>query len=98
MEILASKGPLSATDICDRFDASPPAISQHLKALRDARLVRIEKRGRQRIYTIDPGGMLVLEEWAVRTRERWSERFDRLDSFLEVGKKKKYNYNYDGSK
>ena len=36
MEMLASKGQLSASDISQRFAVSPPAISQHLKVLRDA--------------------------------------------------------------
>jgi DNA-binding transcriptional ArsR family regulator len=57
IEMLASKGELSATDIYRRFDASPPAISQHLKILREAKLVRVERQGQLRIYQIDPDGM-----------------------------------------
>src|SRR5439155_909133 len=44
IELLATKGQLSATGICDNFDVSRPAISQHLKVLRKANFVRVEKR------------------------------------------------------
>ena len=50
IEMLASRGRLSATDIYDKFNASPPAISQHLKVLREVNLVQVEKQGQQRIH------------------------------------------------
>jgi DNA-binding transcriptional ArsR family regulator len=89
IEMLASNGQLSATDICDKFPVSPPAISQHLKVLREANLVRVEKRAQQRIYQINPDAMLELEEWAKRMTELWDERFDALDKILAAEKKKK---------
>lgn len=88
VEMLASRGQLSATAISDRFRTSPPAISQHLKVLREASLVRVERRGQQRIYRINPPAMLELERWAKQTRQRWNERFDALDKVLEAEKKK----------
>ena len=44
LEILSSSGELSATDIYEKFPVSPQAVSQHLKALREAKLVEMEKR------------------------------------------------------
>jgi DNA-binding transcriptional ArsR family regulator len=88
IEMLAERGALSATDISDKFDSSPPAISQHLKVLREARLVRMEKRSRQRIYRIDPSAMGEIELWVKHTTELWEQRFDRLDRVLETEKKK----------
>ena len=66
LEMLATGGRLSATDISQRFRLSPPAISQHLKVLREARLVRMEKRAQQRIYQINPEALQDFEEWARR--------------------------------
>ncbi|MFL5625764.1 MAG: ArsR/SmtB family transcription factor [Ktedonobacteraceae bacterium] len=44
LEILASSGELYATDIYEKFPVSPQAVSQHLKVLREAKLVEMEKR------------------------------------------------------
>jgi DNA-binding transcriptional ArsR family regulator len=87
IEILAKNGKLSASDICKKFPVSPPAISQHLKVLRETMLVQVEKKAQQRIYRINPDAMLNLEEWARQMRELWNERFDALDKTLEEEKK-----------
>jgi DNA-binding transcriptional ArsR family regulator len=88
IEMLAERGELSAGDIGDKFHSSPPAISQHLKVLREAKIVRMEKRSRQRIYQLDPRAMQELEQWMKRTTEMWDERFSRLDALLATEKKK----------
>ncbi len=88
MELLADSGPLSASDICNRFPVSPPAISQHLKVLREAQLVRMDKQAQQRIYRINPQAMLELEDWAKRLSQLWQERFDALEQVLAAEKKK----------
>src|SRR5271154_4229990 len=88
IEMLAQKGELSATDISDQFDSSPPAISQHLKVLREAKLVRVEKRSRQRIYQINPSAMQEIEQWAKQTTALWNQRLDKLDSLLKAQKRK----------
>jgi DNA-binding transcriptional ArsR family regulator len=80
IEMLAQKGELSVADISDKFHSSPPAISQHLKVLLEAKLVRVEKRSRQRIYQINPSAMNELEQWV--------RRFDRLDKILQAEKRK----------
>ena len=83
LEMLAGGGRLSATDISQRFRLSPPAISQHLKILREARLVRMEKRAQQRIYQINPEALQDFEAWARRMTAVWDERFDALDRVLK---------------
>ncbi len=70
VEILAS-GPLSAGDIAAHFTLSAPAISQHLKALRKARLVRVRPLAQQRIYELDPAGIGELAEWLQSIRAFW---------------------------
>jgi DNA-binding transcriptional ArsR family regulator len=88
IELLATKGRLSATDICDNFDISPPAISQHLKVLRDANFVRVEKRAQRRIYQINRDAMSELEGWVQKMTKRYDARYDALDKLLEAEKKK----------
>ncbi len=83
MEMLAVSGNLSATDIYKKFKSTPPAISQHLKVLREANLVRVEKRAQQRIYYVNPEPMKELEKWIKLFTERMEEQYSALDKVLE---------------
>ncbi len=89
LELLASKGELPATAIYERFPMSPQAISQHLKVLREARLVDMEKRAQKHLYRLNPHTLSEFETWIQNMQQRWSERFDALDVVLENEKKKK---------
>ena len=82
IEILAKQGEIAATDISDQFDISPPAVSQHLKVLREAELVNMEKRPQQRIYSLNPQGVDEMWEWLNQMRQFWNEHFDALDVLL----------------
>jgi DNA-binding transcriptional ArsR family regulator len=88
IELLARAGQLSATEISDQFPVSPQAISQHLKVLREAQLVQVEKRAQQRIYRLNPGTMLELENWTRQLRQLWNQRFDALEQVLEAEKER----------
>ena len=89
LEMLATQGQLSATAISRKFRVSPPAISQHLKVLREARLVRMEKRAQQRLYAINPEAMTELEEWARKMAAQWDKRFDALENLAQAEEQKK---------
>jgi len=88
IEMLASSGRMSATDIARRFQISAPAVSQHLKVLREAGLVTMEKRAQQRLYTLNPQAMAGVELWAQQMAQRWEARYRLLDDVLEVEKQK----------
>lgn len=57
------QGSCSVTELMSVVPISQPAVSQHLKVLREARLVKVEKRGQQRIYHLDPAGLAELREY-----------------------------------
>jgi len=82
LEMLGVNGSLSATDIYKKFKASAPAISQHLKVLREAKLVRVERRAQKRIYYINPKPMQELETWIKRFTAEVQERHDVLEELL----------------
>jgi len=88
LELLASRGELTATAIYKRFAVSPPAISQHLKVLREAKLVVMEKRAQQHLYRLNPHTLSQFELWVQQTRQSWEERFGELDRVLEAEKQK----------
>lgn len=85
VEILAHRGHLSATQICDEFDVTPQAISQHLRVLREANVIQMERRAQQRIYAFNPKSMLEIEKWAADMTQMWNSRLDRLDKALKSG-------------
>lgn len=81
VEMLAA-GAMSSGDIASRFSISAPAISQHLKTLRDAKLVRVRAEAQKRIYELDPVGVDELARWITRIRSFWSEKLDALEEEL----------------
>lgn len=83
MEMLAENGNLSASDIYKKFKSTPPAVSQHLKVLREAKLVRVEKRAQKRIYYVNPEPMAELEKWIRIFTDKMDERYQALDKVLE---------------
>lgn len=83
LELLAEQGQLPASSIYQHFDSSPPAVSQHLKILRQAELVQVTKQAQKRIYEVNVQSLKEFEAWANRTIQLWSNRFDRLDKLLQ---------------
>ena len=82
LEILANSGELSATAIYEHFPVSPQAVSQHLKVLREANLVVMEKRAQKHVYRLNQETLSQFEVWVQQTRQRWEERFSALDTVL----------------
>jgi DNA-binding transcriptional ArsR family regulator len=83
VETLAD-GPLSSGEIASHFTISAPAISQHLKALRDARLVRVQVKAQRRIYELDAEGVDAVARWVNEVRRFWTGRFDTLERELRT--------------
>ncbi len=88
LELLATNGELSATALYEQFPVSPQAVSQHLKVLREAHLVEMEKRAQKHVYRLNPETLSQFEAWIQQTKQRWSQRFEALDTVLEREKQK----------
>lgn len=90
VELLAAKGTLPAGRIVEHFSVSGAAVSQHLKVLRQAKLVSVRRVSQQRLYALEPAGLRAFEEWAHKLGEQWAARLDRLDAVLaeEMRKRK----------
>ena len=82
VELLAN-GERSAGDLARRFTLTQPAVSQHLRALRDARLVRARPDAQRRMYSIDPRGLAKIDAWLSRYRAFWTTRLDALERALQ---------------
>ena len=81
VEMLATRE-LRAGEIARRFDMTAPAVSQHLKLLREAGLVQVRRDAQRRIYAIDPAGLAEMDVWLGRFRRFWSNRLDALEREL----------------
>jgi DNA-binding transcriptional ArsR family regulator len=62
---------------------SQPALSQHLKVLRDVGLVRQRRQGRERIYALNPKPLEEVSEWVSHYERFWSKKLDNLGEHLE---------------
>jgi DNA-binding transcriptional ArsR family regulator len=82
VEMLAA-GALSSGEIAGRFELSPPAISQHLKTLKQARLVSVRVDRQKRIYSLNPAGVEEVSDWVARIRAFWNPRLDALEAALK---------------
>ena len=71
---------LSAGEVAQRFEISRPAVSRHLRVLRECGLVVDETRGRRRLYRLDTAPLAPLEEFLARFHDRWSGPLDALET------------------
>ena len=69
-------------DLAERFEMSRPAVSQHLKVLREAGLVSVRKEAQRRIYRLNTEGLGEIEDWLEKVRHFWNERLDELERVL----------------
>ena len=85
VELLA-KRERSAGEIAKACKASAPAISQHLKVLREAKLVRVRVDAQRRIYQLNPKGVNDIAQWVAEIRAFWTPRLDALEAALRKDK------------
>jgi DNA-binding transcriptional ArsR family regulator len=69
-------------DLVERFDVSQPAISQHLKVLREAGLVSVRAEAQRRYYRLNPGPLRELDGWLGQFRGFWADQLDALERHL----------------
>lgn len=83
VELLAVRD-RTAGEIVSQFEMTAPAISQHLKVLRRARLIAVRPEGQRRIHSLDPAGLQEIETWIHKTRRAWERRLDALERELHA--------------
>lgn len=86
---LLGRGERAAGEIVQAFDVSAPAISQHLRTLRDAGLVQVRADAQRRIYALDPAGLAEIDAWLARVRQFWAPKLDALERELRKPTRRK---------
>jgi len=77
------------SEIARRFRVSQPAISQHLRVLADAGLVRARRVGRERRYSLDPRRLRAPHDWLSHYERFWTGRLNALADVLDQEAKEK---------
>lgn len=86
---LLSDGDLDAGAIADHFETSRPAVSRHLRVLREGGLVSARRDAQRQIYSLEAAPLAALDAWLARYRPFWTNRLDALDVELRRGRKGK---------
>ena len=84
---LLADGEQAAGKLAGRFAVSRPAISRHLRVLREAGLVQVRVEGQRRVYALDPRPLSELDAWLAPYRRLWSQRLDALDTEIARGRR-----------
>ena len=75
--------------IQDEFGLTQPAVSRHLRVLRESGFASVRPEGARRLYVIDAAGLEGAEDWLSDLRAQWSQRLDALGTELARGKKRR---------
>ncbi|MEV4351279.1 metalloregulator ArsR/SmtB family transcription factor [Actinoplanes sp. NPDC049596] len=74
----------TVTELVDVLGMSQPAVSKHLRVLREAGVVAVRVRAQQRIYRLDPAPFRELDEWLTPYRRLWTEHLAALERHLDL--------------
>ena len=92
LELLAdgeqAAGQVSAV-VQEEFGISQPAVSQHLRVLRDNGFATVRAEGARRLYAVDATGLQEADLWLQRFRQFWSQRLDALGTELARGRRER---------
>jgi len=77
-------GPAPVNELAADFATSRPAISKHLRVLKQSRLVTEHREGRERLYTLRPAPLQKAAAWLEGYRAFWQRNLDALKTYLET--------------
>ena len=86
VELLAER-PHDVTELNAHFPISQPAVSRHLRVLREHGLVHSQPSAQRRVYSLDPTPLAELDGWLGRYRSFWAQRLDALETELRRARK-----------
>jgi DNA-binding transcriptional ArsR family regulator len=71
-------------ELVSELSVSQPAVSKHLRVLREAGLVTVRPEAQRRVYRVQAEPLRALDEWLAPYRQLWSKRLDRLERHLDA--------------
>ncbi len=92
LELLA-EGETSAGELTDvvrsEFGITQPAVSRHLRVLRESGLADVRAEGTRRLYAVRPEPLREVDEWMQQYRRFWENRLDALDTEIARGRRER---------
>lgn len=82
---LCAKGPLSITRLTAGSSVTRQAVTKHLNVLANAGIVRGTRRGRERVWELEPRELEIARRYLDQVRQRWDGALDRLSRLVEEG-------------
>jgi len=82
VELLAD-GERAAGEIAANFDVTGPAISRHLRVLRESGVATYRREAQRWVYALNPDAITEVDRWMRDTLLRWQKRFDALGAHLD---------------
>ena len=79
---LLSEETLTINSVAEQFDVSRPAISKHLKILKECGIITINKEGRERFCKIEPQTLVPVFLWIEQYRNLWEGKLDAFEDYL----------------
>jgi len=73
----------SVSELVAALAMSQPAVSKHLRVLREAGLVEVRAAEQRRLYRLRPGPLRELDDWLAPYRQAWDTSLDRLEQHLD---------------
>jgi DNA-binding transcriptional ArsR family regulator len=80
---LLCEGERSVGEIVDALGLSQPAVSKHLRVLKEAGLVGVRAEAQRRLYSVRPEPLMELDAWLASYRRLWAGKLDRLEELLD---------------
>jgi DNA-binding transcriptional ArsR family regulator len=81
---LLSESESPVGELVSRLELSQPAVSKHLRILRDAGLVDVRGEAQRRLYSVRPEPLRAIDDWLTPYRRMWASRLDDLTRHLET--------------
>lgn len=75
-------GAKPVNQLVELIGLSQPVVSKHLRILRECNLVSVERKGQQRLYSINPAPLRELDQWLQPYRQFWADKLDALEAHL----------------
>ena len=83
LDLLLDRGELPVGELVAALDISQPAVSKHLRILREAGLVEVRADGPRRLYRTRAEPLREIDEWLTPYRQAWSRRLDAIGRRLD---------------
>ncbi len=81
---LLREAEMAVSEVVSELSISQPAVSKHLKVLRDAGLVQVRVDGQRRLYRVRPEPLQDLDTWLAPYRAMWADALDDLERHLDA--------------